>query len=499
MTPLLILLLLAIIVASFFWLDDMQASTGSESFTVIPSSVHCSDSENFNDRRCVFRDVYMVGKVLWVVSNTSIQVPQLLCTSIDTPDDLARKCSIERRTTKQLNRLLSKKHVRVYTYDTGILFSRLCPWNPYHVVFEEFMPIYEMITNTPELAHWLAPTSVGMSQLLLLQDKFHNNILSDDHGRLLFPNAQIIQTSLSKQRTVFHVKFLVAGTRASCVHAHHCTKGKFLTPDIGSRFRRFALQQSGFQEVRPKALPRVTVVQRNGSRIIANIDAVIAKVKGILVARQIAHNVEVKVVDFGKLPIKEQVLTTMGTDILIMVHGGAYGNVIFLPRHAVVVDFYPYSFLPQLHGYVMNGIQLTAPSMQYGYRRVESNDSFSVLMEDGYCLPPHCAAINTTLPFHYTKCLHADVGNFAAHLEEVIQAWCYVVWSKNPRGESGCAGSALAAQEVYALPSSTAEFNARTKELRAQFQGDPTSCDRRVKCDAATRQRFQTHPQCKVQ
>lgn len=35
-----------------------------------------------------------------------------------------------------VNRLLSKKHVRVYTYDTGILFSRLCPWNPYHVVFE---------------------------------------------------------------------------------------------------------------------------------------------------------------------------------------------------------------------------------------------------------------------------------------------------------------------------------------------------------------------------
>lgn len=52
---------------------------------------------------------------------------------------------------------------------------------------------------------------------------------------------------------------------------------------------------------------------------------------------------EVKVVDFGKLPIKEQVLTTMSTDILIMVHGGAYGNVIFLPHHAVVVDFYPYS------------------------------------------------------------------------------------------------------------------------------------------------------------
>eukprot|EP00667_Euglena_gracilis_P034535 EG_transcript_60343 len=111
-----------------------------------------------------------------------------------------------------------------------------------------------------------------------------------------------------------------------------------------------------------------------------------------------------------------------------MVHGGAYGNVIFLPQHAVVVDIYPYGFLPALHGYVqpllrrvkptkfsyaaqysyllttmtfddwaltsvMNGIQLAAPSMKYGYRRVETNDSSTVVMTDGYCLPPNCAAM----------------------------------------------------------------------------------------------------------
>eukprot|EP00667_Euglena_gracilis_P006903 EG_transcript_6969 len=352
-----------------------------------------------------------------------------------------------------------------------------------------------MIANTPELAHWLEPSTSGMSQLLLMQDRFHDVTISNQHGRTLFPSAQTIERY--KIFSVFHVKFLVAGTQGSCVHAHHCTKGRFLTPDIGAQFRQFALQRFDLQEVQPHRSPRVTIVQRSKSRIIANLDGMVAKVNGLLAAHG-PLSLEAKVVDFSKLPMRDQVEATMNTDLLVMVHGGAYGNVIFLPQHAVVVDIYPYGFLPALHGYVMNGIQLAAPSMKYGYRRVETNDSSTVVMTDGYCLPPNCAAMDTISPFRLTKCLYVDLEAFAVHFAEVLRAWCHAVWGNKPRSEASCVGSAAAAQEVYAPPPSTAEFNARTREVRAQFKGDPKSCDRHVKCDAATQKRFRAHPQCTV-
>lgn len=49
------------------------------------------------------------------------------------------------------------------------------------------------------------------------------------------------------------------------------------------------------------------------------------------------------------------------------------------------------------------------------------------------------------------KCLHADVGDFAAHFEEVIQAWCYAVWSKNPRGGAGLNGESDALLPLFPM------------------------------------------------
>lgn len=67
-------------------------------------TMHHAVPLNFEDRRCLFRDVYFVGNSLWVVANASVKIPPLLCTSVNTPAEEARNCSIEVHTRKELAR-----------------------------------------------------------------------------------------------------------------------------------------------------------------------------------------------------------------------------------------------------------------------------------------------------------------------------------------------------------------------------------------------------------
>eukprot|EP00668_Euglena_longa_P040641 GGOE01053513.1.p1 GENE.GGOE01053513.1~~GGOE01053513.1.p1 ORF type:complete len:608 (+),score=47.05 GGOE01053513.1:432-2255(+) len=459
---------------------------------VVLSSFNCTQTENL-DRQCIFKDVYVVDKTLWIVSPTPLDVPQVLCSAVDGPG--SHKCSIEWHTPKELITRLKSTHAKVEFYTTGILFSRLAPENPYHTLFEEYLPIYEIIASVSELAHWLKPSS-AKSKLLVLQDRFTPDKKHPDYS-FLFPDVQrIVQND---PKVAFRVNFLVAGTKASCVHPAHCSRGKFLTPDVGTHFRRHALRLLGLPTDRPTAAPRVTIVQRPAIRMITNVDELLSKVNGVLATLSTGTPVQnATVVDFSQLPVVRQVEIAANTDILILVHGGALGNVMFLPPHAVVIDIYPYAFFAELHGYIMNGIRIAMPSMHYGHRRVETNDSSTVVLQDGLCMTPRCNAIMTVLPFIMTRCIYVDVELFKTHFEEVLQAWCNVPWSINLQVQAKCPGSSGAAQEVYAPPPSMAEFTENTKTVAKRNLGG-VSCDHHVKCGTAVRQRFLSHHQCKMQ
>eukprot|EP00667_Euglena_gracilis_P008114 EG_transcript_8202 len=458
------------------------------------SSFNCTEAESFLDRRCHFRNVYVVGKELWLVSNTSVEVPQVLCSAVDGIG--SRKCNIVVHTPEEFNARFAT--VRVETYETGVLFARLCPGNPYHTLFEEYLPIYELVHTTPELAHWLdRPASSNRSKLIVMQDQFRWRQLHSHYGQLLFPDVRRVERC--GPYTAFRVGLLVAGTQASCVHAGHCTRGRFLTPDVGTHFRRHFLARLGLADSQPRAAPRVTVVQREGSRIFANLDEMVASINSILSLHNPARTArEVRVVDFGQMPVRAQAAVAVATDVLVLVHGGALGNVLFLPRHAVVVDVYPYSFLSEVHGYVVNGIRIAMPSMHYGHRCVETNDSSTVVLKNERCLAPNCASGDHNLPFFVTRCLYVDLAAFAAHFALVLKAWCHAVWGANPRAEAGCTGTPAAAAAVYAPPPSAAEFRARASAAASQSREGRPLCDQHVKCTAAVRQRFQPYPQCKV-
>ena len=52
----------------------------------------------------------------------------------------------------------------------------------------------------------------------------------------------------------------------------------------------------------------------------------------------------VSVVDFAGLTPTEQMRLASAADVVVMVHGGALANVLWLPRGAMLVDIYPYPF-----------------------------------------------------------------------------------------------------------------------------------------------------------
>eukprot|EP00667_Euglena_gracilis_P019357 EG_transcript_20715 len=264
---------------------------------------------------------------------------------------------------------LARNGTQVHSLDTGIAFSRLNPVNMYHTMMEDHMPLFELIRHTPQLKRWLTSvkTNAASLQLLLFQDGWSRCHPGSDASDLLFPNVMRVEGPQDPS-TIFQVKFLAAGTKASCVHAFHCTRGKFLTPNLGFQFRRFALRRAGVTREELPAegtAPRVTVVQRGDTRQMANLAEVVSAVRNVLIA-QYGSNASVTVLDFGHMSVPAQMLAAFHTDLLIMVHGGVYGNLLFLPRHAIVIDIYPYGFYPEQHGYHSNGIRLSMPAMHYG-------------------------------------------------------------------------------------------------------------------------------------
>eukprot|EP00667_Euglena_gracilis_P014147 EG_transcript_14634 len=317
----------------------------------------CVDAQTVRDRRCFFHHVYIVDNVVWVVYDKPADVPRLLCTAVDEPPAYVRYCSVEWHRPEDLINRLAEEGVQLLHYDTGVAFSRLNPGNLYHTMLEDHMPVFELLHGTPELQHWLEPPGANTPQrLLLYQDQYRDCHPGLETSRLLFPGVDIIEGP-PDPTAVFHVRLLVAGTKASCVHASHCRRGRFLTPELGTAFRRFALGRAGAAVEAPPPPgrpPRVTVVQRNGTRRIANLGEVLAAVNGALAAQYGTSTPNATLVDFGQLTVRQQLQTARCTDILVMVHGAVYGSAVFLPRHAIVIDLYPYGFHPEQHGFHLN-------------------------------------------------------------------------------------------------------------------------------------------------
>ena len=145
----------------------------------------------------------------------------------------------------------------------------------------------------------------------------------------------------------YRVNYLVAGSNNSCAHYFHCTKGGYTDPKAVTDLREFLLNKVGVipRDSRDRNTSKVLIVQRGGTRRIRNIGQLVDAIKKIQGIRPLVQ-------DLQKLSIDEQIKLVHDADMVIMIHGGAIGHVLFMASHSSLFEFYPYSWPYEFHGLV---------------------------------------------------------------------------------------------------------------------------------------------------
>ena len=81
-------------------------------------------------------------------------------------------------------------------------------------------------------------------------------------------------------------------------------------------------------------VPRYRTPEKNVGRVLANEGEIVEVMKECTLC-------DVRVVDLGKLPIKEQIATIRKTNVIIGVHGAGLMNILFAADEAVLLEMHP--------------------------------------------------------------------------------------------------------------------------------------------------------------
>eukprot|EP01041_Mallomonas_annulata_P005649 gene5649-11399_t len=283
--------------------------------------------------------------------------------------------------------------------ESALHFAPITGDNPYHVLFEEMIPIYEILKSDPILSKWINPSNNNTIKVLNYGESAlkRNNPFTVTFFKHFFPHIDFSFRDLDwynldengelKNNKIYMVNHLIAGSNHSCVHYYYCSRSDFSTPYIASEFRDYMLSKVGissssyrekyklikhpnntiqFKFIPNKTLiksnksksrnnlqrsrhrnyqPNVVIIQRWGKRYVSNLDDIVTVVAGITGETP-------SVVYYEELNLNEQIKLTFSTDILIMIHGGGLANSFYLPPYATLIDIYPFPFPYHMYGLV---------------------------------------------------------------------------------------------------------------------------------------------------
>jgi Glycosyltransferase 61 len=82
--------------------------------------------------------------------------------------------------------------------------------------------------------------------------------------------------------------------------------------------------------------PRITMIERTGSRKILNWDYIVKRTRNIL------HEFDVRVVRWETMSVSEQVRTAALSSAMIGMHGQGLAHIMYMPRESVVIKLMPY-------------------------------------------------------------------------------------------------------------------------------------------------------------
>jgi len=121
------------------------------------------------------------------------------------------------------------------------------------------------------------------------------------------------------------------------------------------------------------------------------------------------------------------------TDIMVMVHGGALGNVAFMPFGSVLVDIYPYNSPEAVQGDLIHAIRKSLSRMEIIHLPFEVTDHKDVELTTGQVVD-HCMCPNEPLHnprikecawnfFWRTASLHVNKMRFRDHMAQTLAMW----------------------------------------------------------------------------
>eukprot|EP01041_Mallomonas_annulata_P007969 gene7969-16312_t len=290
------------------------------------SKITCTNDTNPSAIRCIIKNAIIFAGEVYIIADTGIIIPKILCSAVDVGHSISCRFYIVSR--YNMFQLL-KKHVKdkrksivgIKT-ESAIYFAGVNGENTYHSLFEEMIPIFEIIQSDRILSKWL--------------DKNDNNIKLAH----LYDNSHFSDSYASKFFQTFF-------------------------PNIDYSF---------------------------------------------------------------DLSIEEQIKTTYVTDILIMVHGGAVGNAIFLPPYATLIDIYPYTFPFHLNGLV-NWIRYALKDIPIAHASFDIINPNHMIFINNFTLPL-CSHDKSkrkiesafTL-FWLVERVFIDPERFQSHFRNVFKNW----------------------------------------------------------------------------
>ena len=165
--------------------------------------------------------------------------------------------------------------------------------------------------------------------------------------------------------------------------------------------------------------PRVTIVQREKTRILANVADMAAAVLNIT-------GTQPRMIDFAYMSVSEQIEVAHSTDIMIMVHGGALSSMLWMPYGSILVDIYPYGFRAASNSQLVHWARRAIAPWHIGHAPFQITDSRGQTLTSGP-LPKGCTCIGgSCVPgelFWHTVQIEVDVASFTRHLAAVLKQW----------------------------------------------------------------------------
>lgn len=134
------------------------------------------------------------------------------------------------------------------------------------------------------------------------------------------------------------------------IECNGCSKS-FVSVGVAEQFREYHRKRLGLDTPVKWSLSRAGISNRKHKALIANRkpknsrnldrsipDKIVEELKSVL--EGLGFEVTT-LIDFGLVPVKEQVRLTQQADLLISPHGGQVTNCVFLPTGSVVIELFP--------------------------------------------------------------------------------------------------------------------------------------------------------------